>query len=35
MDFVSIGLIILSFAMFFGFIKLCETVVEEKGSGKS
>ncbi|SFA80554.1 hypothetical protein SAMN04488577_1225 [Bacillus sp. cl95] len=35
MDFVSIGLIVLSFAMFFGFIKFCEIVIDDQGSGKS
>lgn len=34
MDFVSIGLIILSFALFFGFIKFCEIVVEDQGREK-
>ena len=34
MDFLSIGLIIISFAMFFGFITFCDKVIEDQGSGK-
>lgn len=31
MDLISIGLIILSFGLFFGFAKFCNEVIEEKG----
>jgi hypothetical protein len=34
MDFVSIGLIVISFGLFFGFIELCEKLIEDQGSGK-
>jgi hypothetical protein len=34
MDFVSLGLIIIPFALFFGFIEFCDKVIEDQGSGK-
>lgn len=34
MDLISIGLIIFSFALFWGFIEFCNKVVEEKGREK-
>lgn len=35
MDFVSIALVAISFALFFGFMKFCEIVIDDKGSGNS
>lgn len=34
MDLLSIGLIIISFTMFIGFITFCDKVIEDQGSGK-
>lgn len=34
MDFLSIGIIIIAFSMFFGFIAFCDKVIEEQGSEK-
>lgn len=35
MDFVSIGIIIICFAVFWGFINFCEKIIEDQGSEKS
>lgn len=35
MDLVSIALASFSFALFFGFMKFCANVIDDKGSGNS